>query len=263
MSTLPWLPTLIKALSTGLLVVLASALAEALGPFWGALVASLPVSAGPAYVFLAMQHDGQYVAASALASAAANAATGLFLIVYAALAGQISLWPALAAAVIAWLTASLAIRQFGWTPETVMLLNLIAYGIGFSLPRRTASTTAAPNPTSRRHWFDLPLRAAAVASFVTAVVLASALLGPQAIGIAAVFPVSLISLIVILHPRIGGPASARLAATALRAMLGFGIMLLVLHLAVRPYGTATALAAALGVSLAWSTGLLMLQHRNA
>jgi hypothetical protein len=262
MSTLPWLPTLIKALSTGLLVVLASALAEALGPFWGALVASLPVSAGPAYVFLAMQHDGQYVAASALASAAANAATGLFLIVYAALAGQTPLWPALAAAVIAWLAASLAIRQIAWTPETVMLLNLIVYGIGFSLPRRAANATVASNPTSRRHWFDLPLRAAAVASFVTAVVLASTLLGPQAIGMAAVFPVSLISLIVILHPRIGGPASARLATTALRAMLGFGMMLLVLHLAIRPWGATAALTNALAVSLAWSTGLLMLQRRS-
>lgn len=51
-----WLPPLVRALTTGLLVVCASTVAEALGPFWGALIASLPVSAGPAYVFLAMQH---------------------------------------------------------------------------------------------------------------------------------------------------------------------------------------------------------------
>jgi hypothetical protein len=66
-----------------------------------------------------------------------------------------------------------------------------------------------------------------------------------------------------LYPRSGGPASARLASTALRAMLGFGVMLLVLHLAIRPWGATAALAAALAVSLAWSTGLLMFQHRNA
>ena len=46
-------------------------------------------------------------------------------------------------------------------------------------------------------------------------------------------------------------------------MLGFGVMLLVLHLAIRPYGAAAALAAALAVSVTWSAGLLMLQRRNA
>jgi hypothetical protein len=262
MSTLLWLPTAIKALSTALLVVFASALAEALGPFWGALVASLPVSAGPAYVFLAMQHGGDFVAASALSSAAANAATGLFLMVYAALAVRAPLWRSLGIAVTTWLAAALAIRQVTWTPGTVTLLNLIVYGIGFSLPRHAAATAITPTATPRRRWFDLPLRAVSVAAFVSLVVLASSILGPEATGMAAVFPISLISLIVIVQPRIGGPASARLAATALQAMLGFGLMLLVLHLAVRPLGTATALAAALLVSAFWSGILLVFRRRQ-
>ena len=42
MTAMVWLPTLVRALATGLLVVSASAVAEALGPFWGALIASLP-----------------------------------------------------------------------------------------------------------------------------------------------------------------------------------------------------------------------------
>jgi hypothetical protein len=262
MSAILWLPALTKAISTALLVVLASALAEALGPFWGALVASLPVSAGPAYVFLAMQHDGSFVAASALSSAAANAATGLFLIIYAALAARASLWRSLGIAVATWLAAALAIRQITWTPATATLLNLIVYGIGFSLPRHAAASAITLTATTRRRWFDLPLRAISVAAFVSAVVLASSLLGPEATGMAAVFPISLISLIVIVQPRIGGPASARLAATALQAMLGFGLMLLVLHLAIPPLGTATALVAALLVSVFWSGSLLILRHRQ-
>lgn len=55
MTTAIWLPPLIRALTTALLVLSASVAAEMAGPFWGALIASLPVSAGPAYVFLAMQ----------------------------------------------------------------------------------------------------------------------------------------------------------------------------------------------------------------
>ena len=77
-----WLPPLVRALATALLVVSASAVAETLGPFWGALIASFPVSTGPAYVFLAMRHGMDFVAASALSSFAANAANGLFLIAY-------------------------------------------------------------------------------------------------------------------------------------------------------------------------------------
>jgi len=257
-----WLPALVKAVTTALLVVCASALAEALGPFWGALVASLPVSAGPAYVFLAMQHDGDFIATSALSSAAANAATGVFLIVYATLARRKSLCQGLGVAVIAWLTASLAIRQVVWTPATAMLLNLGTYGIGFSLCRPVGPAAVAPAAARTRRSLDLPLRATAVALFVTAVVVASSMLGPQATGIAAVFPISLISLIVILRPRIGGAASAVLAASALRAMLGFGVMLLTLHLVIPLWGTRTALVLALLVSLAWSGGLLVLRRRS-
>ena len=261
MTALIWLPVLAKAVTTALLVVVASALAEALGPLWGALVASLPVSAGPAYVFLAMRHGGDFVAASALSSAAANAATGLFLIVYAIQARRMSLWRGLGTAVIAWLVASLAIRQVMWTPATATLVNLLVYGIGFILLRRVCKATNDAGIANARHWFDLPLRAAAVALFVSIVVGVSTILGPEATGIAAVFPISLISLIVILQPRIGAAASARLASTALRAMLGFGLMLLVFHLVIQPLGTTAAFLVALLVSLLWSGGLLILSQR--
>ncbi len=107
MLSLVWLPPLIKALATGLIVVAASVVAETLGPFWGAMVASLPVSAGPAYVFLAMRHGEDFAAASALDSFAANAATGVFLIVYGALARRVAPWRGLGAAVLAWLSGAL------------------------------------------------------------------------------------------------------------------------------------------------------------
>jgi hypothetical protein len=108
-----------------------------------------------------------------------------------------------------------------------------------------------------RRWFDLPLRAAAIALFVSGVVAASSTLGPDATGLATVFPISLLSLIVILRPRIGRVASALLAAAALRAMLGFGLALLVLHVAIRPCGAVPALLIALCVSVLWSGGLIL------
>jgi len=257
-----WLPPLIRALATALLVVSASAAAEALGPFWGALIASLPVSAGPAYVFLAMRHGADFLAASALSSFAANAATGLFLIIYGVLARSTSAWRGLGTAVLAWMVTSIAIQRVTWTPFMALLLNLAVYGIGFAVLDAVRNTEPESAPPARWRWFDLPVRAAAVAAFVSFVVAISPILGPGVTGIMAVFPISLISLIVIVRPRIGGRASSLLAANALRSMLGFGMMLLALHLLIRPWGTVTAFVVALLVSAFWSAALLLQRRRQ-
>jgi hypothetical protein len=42
-------------------------------------------------------------------------------------------------------------------------------------------------------------------------------------------------------------------------MAGFGAMLLVLHIAIPPYGVPAALGLALGVSLVWSFVLVLIQ----
>jgi energy-converting hydrogenase Eha subunit E len=49
-------------------VVTASIITERSGPVIGALVATLPVSAGPSYVFLALDHDAAFIAQGALSS---------------------------------------------------------------------------------------------------------------------------------------------------------------------------------------------------
>jgi hypothetical protein len=58
-------------------VVIASMITERSGPAIGALIATLPVSAGPSYIFLAIDHDDAFIAQSALASLPMNAATVL------------------------------------------------------------------------------------------------------------------------------------------------------------------------------------------
>ena len=262
MTTAIWLPPLVRAVTTALLVLGASIAAEMAGPFWAALIASLPVSAGPAYVFLAMQHDADFVAASALGSCAANAATGLFLIAYGLVARRLAAWPSLAIAVLAWLAAALAIQHVMWTPVAALLFNLVVYIGGFKLLRAVRSRGPLPLRPIRRRWFDLPARALAVAAFVTFVVALSSVVGPKATGIAAVFPISLISLIAIVRPQIGARGSSVLVADALPPMLGFGMMLLALHLAIPHWGIAIAFVAALLITLFWSGALVLLRPRS-
>ena len=67
-------------------VVSASVITERSGPVIGALVATLPISAGPSYVFLALDHDAAFIAEGALASLPINGATIFLALTYSVLA---------------------------------------------------------------------------------------------------------------------------------------------------------------------------------
>jgi Thiamine pyrophosphate enzyme, N-terminal TPP binding domain len=81
-----------SGLLTALSVCVATIIAERPGAAAGALVATLPVSAGPVYVFLALDHDAVFISASAVASLAVNTATAIFITVYVLTAQRRSLW---------------------------------------------------------------------------------------------------------------------------------------------------------------------------
>src|ERR1700688_5018566 len=96
-----WLALLARATASALVVVAATVAAETVGPFWGGLIVSLPIGAGPAYVMLALQHDAAFIAASALGSFAVNAATFVFLAAIALLAPRVHWGWALGGAICA------------------------------------------------------------------------------------------------------------------------------------------------------------------
>jgi FtsH-binding integral membrane protein len=241
-------------------VITASILAERSGPFFGGLIVALPVSAGPAYVLLALQSDDAFIAQSAIGSLIANAATGLFLLTSIQLAPRQSLPRCLAAALGVWLLATLGLRTLPWTALGATFLNLLVYAVLIGLTRGGVGVTTEPR--ARQRWFDLPLRALLVGTLVASVVTASQAIGPSATGIAALFPVVFTSLTAIMHPRIGGRSTAALLASAARAMPGFGFGLLALHLLAEPIGRWRALLAFAAVCVLWS-GMLTARRRLA
>jgi len=109
----------------------------------------------------------------------------------------------------------------------------------------------------RRRWFELPARAALVGVVVASVVTASRALGPSVTGTASVFPVAFTSFAFLMLPRLGGPAAAAVMAGAVRAMPGFALALLALHLCAVPLGVWAGLGAMLATSLVWSAGMLV------
>src|ERR1700761_386348 len=87
---------------TAAFVVTASIITERSGPVIGALIATLPVSAGPSYAFLALDHDAAFIAQGALASLPVNAATIFLGLTYVALAQRHSMPISLSAAIAVW-----------------------------------------------------------------------------------------------------------------------------------------------------------------
>ena len=88
-----------------------------------------------------------------------------------------------------------------------------------------------------------------VSALVAAVVILSTRVGPTVTGLLALFPIVLISLILIFQPRIGGRATAALTANAVIGLGGFAAALITLHVAAMPLGVPAALVLALLVSI--------------
>jgi hypothetical protein len=265
---------LVRAVASAAIVVIASVAAEAAGPFWGGLIISLPIAAGPAYVMLALQHDAAFIAASALGSVTTNAATFVLLTTIALLAPRHPRWRTIGSALGAWACAVAAIHTIDWSLGGAILLNLGVIALAYPLTRRAAHApggvpTGAPTGAStgaraplRRRWFELPYRAALVGLVVAVVVTASHALGPSVTGMASVFPVAFTSFAFLMLPRLGGVGAAAVMASAVRALPGFALSLLVLHLTAIPLGTWPALLAMLVTSLVWSAGMMAVRPRR-
>src|SRR4051795_8595160 len=97
-------------------VVSASVITERSGPVIGALVATLPISAGPAYVFLSLDHDAAFIAEGALPSLPINAATIFLGLTYVGLAQRQSAIVSCGIAVAVWLPLARIIPSGERTP---------------------------------------------------------------------------------------------------------------------------------------------------
>lgn len=248
---------LLRAATAAAVVVSASVLAEATGPFWGGLIVSLPISAGPAYVMLGLQHDAAFIAAGALGSLSANAVTLLYMLVII-LVGPRLRWPlVLAAGLALWFVVAWLERQVAWDLTGVLLLNLTVFAVGLWLSRSARRVGAIRPKAARRRWFELPMRALLVGTLTATVVTGSQWLGPSLTGMAAVFPIALTGLALVVLPRLGGGAAATLFANTLQAMPGFAIALLVLHLTAVPLGVWWGMLTALAAQLSYAVLLMV------
>jgi hypothetical protein len=234
-------------------VVSASIITERSGPVIGALVATLPISAGPSYLFLSLDHDAVFIAQVALASLPINAATISLGLTYVLLAQRHNVLASCSTAVAVWLVLASIVHEVHWSLAEGLLANAIAFAICGPILDRYRHVRKMP-PIVRR-WYDIPLRASLVATLVATVTALSSWVGPTISGIMAPFPVMFVSMMLILHPRIGGPATAAVIANSRWGLMGFSLGIVMLHVGALHFGSAAGLGLGLLTCACWNLAL--------
>ncbi len=250
---------LLKIAMTATIVVAASLVVERSGPFIGSLIAALPTAGGAAMIILAIEHPPAFVAQSAVGSIVSNAVCAVFALTYAALAQRRSLPVSLSGAVLVWFACAALTRLGDWTAGTAVLLNVVIYPLTILAGTRFRADTSAK---VRVHLSarDLAWRAGIVTVCVIVVTAASAAIGSFASGLFAFFPVAMGSYFVILHPRIGGQATASVAAHVQAPLIGLGLSLLAVHYLAEPVGVWWSYAIGLSIGIGWNALLWGLRN---
>jgi len=253
------LTLIVRMAVTAAFLLAATVTAERAGPLVGGLVATLPISAGPVYIFLALDHDAHFIAQSALGSLVTNALNVIFALTYALLAQKRSLSVSLSGAFAGWIALAWATGFVQWTLSLAIVLNVIVLGASLWLSKAMRHVAS---PQVHARWYDLVMRAAMVALLVGAVVTLSFHIGPKASGNLAVFPIVLTSIMIILHRRVGGPATAAVMANAVIGLAGFALAVVTLNLTAESLGSALALSLTLAVSVGCNLVLFLIRRRS-
>lgn len=249
---------LLKIAMTAGIVVAASIVVERSGPFIGALIAALPTAGGAAMIILAFEHPPAFIAQSAVGSMIANAVVAVFALSYAALAQRNSLLVSVGGAYVVWFGAAFLTRYIDWNAASAALLNAVVFPLAIIAGSRLRVTGAV----RRVHLTaaDLAWRTGVVTLCVLIVTAASYSIGSFLSGLFAFFPVAMGSFFVILHPRIGGPAAASVAAHVQAPLIGLGLGMLVVHYLAEPIGVWWSYAAGLSVGIGWNALLWGLRN---
>ena len=253
-----WALLVMKMLTSAAIVVGASMVVERSGPFLGAMIVTLPISAEPAYAFLAVDHGPNFIAASALVGLTVSAATVVYMVVYAAAAQRLGVLASVGSALGVWAICIGFILRGQWSLSGALALNMAVYAFAIPFARKFSGATIRISP--RKRAWDVPFRAALVMAVVGVTLIAGRTLGPSIAAVAALAPVVLISMALILQPRVGDAAAASVVANGVPGMIGFVGALSLLHLCAVRFGAAVALIMALAVSIGWNASLIALRR---
>jgi hypothetical protein len=233
--------------------VAVSMLVERVGPFLGAMISTLPISAGPARVFVAMDHDAAFLEASARMGLPAYAGTTVFAAVHVPLARRFRTFLSISGAISASLIATILITRETWSLGGALALHATVFGAAIWATRSARRAVPATRAVSRI--WDVPFRAAIVMSLVAAVIIAGRLFGPAAAEATAAAPMVFASVGLVLQPRLGGAVPAAMTANGLLGLIGLAALAF-LSISATALGPPAALLFALLICVIWNLALI-------
>ena len=187
-------------------------------------------------------------------------AAALFALSYAALAQRQGLSVSLGGALVVWFGCAALLHAVQWTAVGALLLNVVVFTATTLAGRRFQ--TDGPAAKAETFGFDIAWRAATVAVCVAIVTVASHHIGSFASGMFAVFPVAMSSFFIILHPRVGGPATASVAAHVQAPLFGLALGFLAVHHLAESIGVWWSYGVGLAIGVAWNGLLWALKQRR-
>ena len=241
-----------KASATALAVVLVAKLGERSGALLASVAMTVPMNAGPGFVFIALEQSAAFVRHGALVGFAGTGAVLAFVATFVRVAGSRGFAAGLAAALLAWLGGALLTTLLPRSLLSAALL--IALGALLVAWLRTGRVAALPRTALRAGWPVLLLRGLLAGLVVAGVAAAAGALGPTFAGLAYAFPTTMLAALWILQRHYGLPFALATMARVPAGLAAYAGFCLTLHLAAGPLpplaAWALAVAAAVGLALA-------------
>ena len=250
---------LFKLLTTPGLILGVTMLTRRFGPVLGGLLMGIPLTTGPISFFLAHEFGTEFAAKAATSSLFGQVSTGAFCLAYAVTALRFSPVVSALSGLSAFATLSALFSRVDWGLTSAILFFVVALVV---IAHAFPTVRAVPSPRTSPVW-DIPLRMALGAGFVTVITLLANQVGPHLSGLIAPMPVIALVLAVFIHSVQGGEAAGALLRSVVLGSPAFGMFFLTLvaTLPVLPLPACYALAAFASLMTSAAIGLLL--RRNA
>lgn len=235
------MPLLKLILAPGL-VALATFAARRWGPSVGGIVVGFPLSAGPIFLFLALEQGLAYAMQAVVGILLGMVGAVAFALAYATAAKRTNWLISLACATAAIAIASATVGGIDWTlfGSSVIAFLVLCFAIAI-LPRPSRLiTVAAPA------WWDLWVRMGAAAVMTLVITSAAGVIGPLHSGILATFPVVASVIVTFTHHQQGAAAATAMLRGSILSWFSFASFFLTIGLFLPTVG----LAAAMGLGAA-------------
>jgi hypothetical protein len=242
---------MIKTLFTGMILLAASLAAERAGVLIAAIIVTLPLNAGPGFLFVALDTTPDFLARGGQASFTATLAVHTFTTAFAWASGRLKgFWLIWAVALVAWLVVSVPLVQFNITLTAAVILVACSFALSHLLRDRRYDQGSAPTHAKRQVGIRFLLVRALIGGSVVALTASAAkYLGPDLTGLGFAFPVMLTASAWMLYTAYGPTFAAATISNTRKGLISY--VSFCFSLAVLPplMGNMPAWFAAVGVSV--------------